>query len=220
MAMEPEKKRKLINIGVGAVNAVLLAAVIFIFVRYSDNSRSAIYGQNIDNITNLNHSAAQAADSYLAYYTQRVKDKSSYIQNASMSLTQAQDYLFNSNSDNSDTFELIGTDCKGYLIQKDSSGNYISLDYMTNSSYPEIQTICQASSDATNLTASYVSEFNDAYSGYASFGVYTHLKIDTAYYTLFFIDKSENLIADIEKPGGYEGMATVLMDLNGNYIGP
>jgi signal transduction histidine kinase/CheY-like chemotaxis protein len=218
--MTLEKQQKWGTIGVGLLNLFFVGCIASLFVSYGQKNRQEIIDQNISGIANLNQSSATIAQASFEYQTQRLLDKGQYIEKSGFTLDQAKEYIFLSNHDNTNSFELVEQNGKGTLLQKDDSGAFIDVAY-TASTYSSLLSIFKGAHE--DATASYTPEFTDSYSARKSFAFYTYVTTFDAgtphYSTLMCITLSSVFRASMEQKGNYgEALSTVLIDGSGNYI--
>jgi hypothetical protein len=168
--MTLEKQQKWGTIVVGALNLLFVGFIVSLFVSLfvscGQKNRQEIIDQNISGIANLNQSSATIAKASFEYQSQRLLDKAQYIEKSGFSTTEAENYLYLSNHDNTSSFELIAQNGKGVLLQKDDSGQFVSLAY-ASSSYPALYSIFQAANGQDGAT--YTPEFTDAFTARRSF---------------------------------------------------
>ena len=122
------------------INILCVISILVLLVVYSNIYRVRIYNQNVGDIDNLNHASASIAESYFKSREQHLTDLARYIEYSQFTLEEALHYIYQSNSNVDEQYQLIGADATGYLVDLEKDGSYIPLDY-TNKNYYELQSI-------------------------------------------------------------------------------
>jgi signal transduction histidine kinase/CheY-like chemotaxis protein len=223
MENKREKKERIWNIVIIVTNVAMIGGVIASFLFFRDQYSKKLNAENLANITNINQSSAEIASAYFVNRQQKLNDLGKYAASANLNHDDFLSFIYNSNSDADNSFELIGTDNKGFLAAKDTGGNFIALDY-TSADYDKLQAIFSASGSGTG-SASYVCtpEFTDPYTISRSSALYAYMSLDDGTgtkksYTLMSVNKSASVSQMIGVTGGYAKLATTLMNSNGDYI--
>jgi signal transduction histidine kinase/ActR/RegA family two-component response regulator len=215
--MQKKRKQAVSHILLTILNMGLVALLISLFVNYNQGKQAKMKESNVTNIGNINHLAARTASTVFMDQEEKLMDKKKWIQKSAYTMSQAENYLANSNSDPTGFFELVNCkDYSGYSIDNDSTVTEISYQ---NTDYASLQSIFKAVSENPD-TVSYTPEFTDAYKAVQSLAFYSYLtfsdKSDS--YTLLYVSKSKVYSSLFQDTSEYETLATVLMNPSGNYL--
>ena len=85
-------------------------------------------------------------------------------------------YIYQSNSNVDEQYQLIGADATGYLVDLEKDGSYIPLDY-TNKNYYELQSIFTTVATEEQTVANFAPEFTNIHDGIKCFAQYTQVKV-------------------------------------------
>lgn len=212
--------RRLINpVHLVAVNAVLFAAIVVLFVSYMNDYNKELYEQNLNDISNVNQSVARISAELSASEERKLSNILQYLKFHSFTSDELMEYIFEYNADSNVTFQLIGEDYNGYVIDKDEGGSFIPVSY-NNKDYLKIQQIVSSSDSSVDVIPFSV-EFTDPYTGLRSFARYSHISVVESgvekCYTLMSVYKSSDFIDHINYESGFEGLSTVLINDDGGY---
>ncbi|HKM21088.1 MAG TPA: ATP-binding protein [Lachnospiraceae bacterium] len=204
------------------INILCVISILVLLVVYSNIYRVRIYNQNVGDIDNLNHASASIAESYFKSREQHLTDLARYIEYSQFTLEEALHYIYQSNSNVDEQYQLIGADATGYLVDLEKDGSYIPLDY-TNKNYYELQSIFTTVATEEQTGANFAPEFTNIHDGIKCFAQYTQVKVvnedgTEQWMTLMSVSESKNFINSIQLDGEYDGMSSVLIDGSGNYI--
>jgi signal transduction histidine kinase/CheY-like chemotaxis protein len=201
-------------------NVVLIVSTLLVFLIYNNDNRKKMAQQNLNDITNINESSAKISSSYFLTSKKRLDDSVKYITEQNLTHDQTLDYMRLSDSDEKSTFELVGTDYKGFATILDGT-SYTAVSY-TSGDYATIQAIFAAAGTSTATGLLCTPEFTDYNTGFNSFALYAYLTLDNGGtatpYTLMEVTKSSSISSNISLDGGYSGIATTLVNSSGDYL--
>lgn len=201
------------------VNIVLLTAIFIMFFVYMQAYNNKIYEQNLGDIRNVNQASAQIAMELSASHGRRLENLRKYLTKHLLSSQQLMEYVADTNAEDDVNFQIIGSDYTGYVLQQDADGNFPSVSYQARD-YLNIRQIIDAA-DTSITDVPITVEFTDPYTGSRSFGRYIYVKAQEngkeKTYTLLAIFKSASFSEHISLDGGFDGMATVLINEDGSY---
>ncbi|MCI2069604.1 MAG: ATP-binding protein [Bacilli bacterium] len=216
--MKHSHKRNLIVIG---VDLALIGATIASFVVYSSDYRAKLKAQNLSDIQNLNTSSAKISSAIFLNSQNRLADIIKYIEKKQFTVSEAMSFIADSSNDANTQFELIGADYTGFVYTKGLT-SFPSVEYDATD-YGALKTIFSSTDPASFTNLLCTPEFSDRYNGVKSFAIYNYVTISDGAggfnrYTLMDIYASSSLANDIALDGGYTGMATTLINQNGDYL--
>lgn len=205
-----------------AINVICGLVILITFIAYTVIYHDRLHRQNIRDIENLNKSATTMAGLYFKSANKQVRDMAKYINFSKFTEEEALKYIYYSDSDNNAGYQLIGEDYTGHVTEMNERREFIAVDYTSNS-YRTLQNIFSKISKKQINTFGFMPEFTDGFNAAKSFAIYVPVDImgedgtkETK--TLMYVNKTKSFIDSIQMDGGYQGMSTVLIDNNGNYI--
>ena len=200
------------------INLFLVCGIIAVFLFYNARYQKKIEQQNIDDITNINHSAANVSSSFFLNQQKRLADVIQYAALVDFSENELLAFLCESNSDTRSNYELIGEDAAGYAAIREES-EPVPVNYAV-ADYHELKKIFSSTDAEDDSEILCTPEFTDQYTALTSFALYRHIKIKESgkSYTLMVVFQSSDFKNQIALDGGYKDIATVLINKNGDYI--
>ncbi len=216
------EKSPFMAVTVAVLNVVLLVITIILYGCYTDAYSKRLQEENLDNIANMNQSAANNMTALIDSWNIKLEDTIQYASRHDCTLDEALAYIEDANSSDERYFELIGSDYTGYLACLDEKGEFIPVSYQGHS-YEELQKAFDRDEEAGQLTASFAPEFTDDMTALKHFALYCHLPLADGvggqeWYTLMLAAKSSDVLAVFNSQIDFEGQSTVLVEEDGNYI--
>ena len=219
--MKTRKKRNPQSLFILLLNILLLATAIFMMYRYVAVYQEKLWEENLNNIANLNQSAANNATSLMDSWRIKLDDVAGYVSHHAMTCDEALVLLEETNSTSSRQFQLIGSDYTGYLARRDASGAFIPLSYQSGS-YTDLQSIFDAKGETATNAIRFAPEFTDQVTAHKYFALYTHLTLAGAgggeTHTLLLAGRAQDMLGVFNSQNVFEGLSSVLIDSRGNYI--
>src|SRR5574344_2463587 len=116
------KKKNRYGIFIVCVNIVLISCIIVVFVLFGANNNNKLREKNIVDIKNINQSSANISSIFFNNQRVNLYNVIQFITKKELSYNEALSYICDSHSDTKYTYELVGTDCKGFAAVR--NGNY------------------------------------------------------------------------------------------------
>jgi signal transduction histidine kinase/CheY-like chemotaxis protein len=200
------------------VNLFLVLSIAAVVVFSTVSYRRKLEQQNIDDITNINRSAANISGAFFRNQQKRLADAIQYANARGLDQNGILLYLCDSNSDGKSNYELIGPDGKGYVTAKGRTG-FFFVDY-SSADYRELRKIFADAGADESEEIRCTQEFTDRYTAARSFALYQHLKLSGSdkVYTLMEVSRADDFDGQLKLNGGYSDIATVLMKQSGDYV--
>ena len=219
--MTDETKRKNKIVYIILINVFSIFLIIISFGIYNKGYQDKLSKQNINDIVNINQSAANISSAFFASQKNRLLDIAKYVTNQPMKHDELLDYIERSVYEGESSFQLIGTDCQGGLASRET-GDYIAVDY-TSQDYGELIKIFKNAKAGEKLDAAFVPEFTDNHTGSKSFALYCYVPFineseELEYATLLAVSNTAYFREYINVDGGFKNFSTVLIDENGDYV--
>jgi len=218
MAGKEEKTRSLLVL---LANLALIFCVAAVFLLYANSNRDKIRQQNLADIENINQASSNISGAFFRNQKRRLADTAQYVSLRCFTLNEALDYICDSNSDSYSSYELVGSDCRGWAaVRRD--GGYVPVDY-THIDYAALDLVFTKSGPSGVAGIRCTGEFTDGYTAAKSFALYSYVSLKDSSgtvreYTLLAILRSASFADVIDLSGGYKDMATVLVNANGDYV--
>lgn len=205
------------------INLCFVLLLITVFFVYNNDYRQKLYEQNLNDVRNINQSAASISSAVLLAQKNKVEDIAKYVSAHHLSYQQTLQYIDDVNASGNGSFELIRADFTGNIVSKNHPGVFPEIAY-NRSDYGALQSIFSVAGDPDK--AEYVSctpEFTDASSAVRSFAIYTYLQItdesgQIVPHTLLSVSNSEEVVHTINIDSGYDGLSSVITNTNGDYV--
>lgn len=217
-----EEKKRWIQIALVLINICMLSVMIVLFHNYDQKNDEIIYEQNVDDIANINQAAANISYSFFNGRKTELIGASLFAKENHCTLNELMNYLYVTNAQKTTCYELVSTDCTGYLVKKDDNGDFVPLDY--SKGYHDFNKTLHAGALLHNSEeVRFVPEFTDAASSMKSFALCIDIELlsdtsETEKYTLMAVAQTSDFNDFLNLDSGYEKLATILMDQSGNYI--
>ena len=208
-------------------NLACVIALVLLFLNYTNDYRTRLYTQNVNDITHLNESAATIATVSFQDQATRLQSIEQYIISKNMTLAETTDYIYSVDTTNENSFfELVGSNGVGYVISRNNS-DLIKVTYSSDR-YSALNNIFNSTNALPDGALAMTPEFTDQYTGYRSFALYTQLTLlndshESGVYTLMYITNSSTFLSSISTQNGvtssYDDLSIVLMnETAGDYI--
>lgn len=217
-----EEKKRWLQIALVLINICMLIVMIVLFHNYDQKKDEIIYEQNVDDIANINQAAANISYSFFNGRKTELIGASLFAKENHCTLNEFMNYLYVTNAQKTTCYELVSSDCTGYLVEKDDNGDFIPLDY--SKGYHDFNKTLNASALLHNSEeVRFVPEFTDASSAMKSFALCIDIELlsdtsESEKYTLMAVAQTSEFNDFLNLDSGYEKLATILMDQSGNYI--
>lgn len=197
-----------------SVNLFFIICVAAIFIIYTTNAKKRIYDENISNIVNINRAASRDAYSSFQSQSNKVGDIYQYLNNSTLSLEEATQYIYDSTSvNNNHKYALIDTQGVGKI----AASTLVDVSY-TEFDYNHLKEIFE-NAKAGDLFIGIAPEFTDKVTGSLLFALYTYIKLgDEKIYTLLSMSTSSTASKVFGENLSYKQLSSTLLDLEGNYI--
>src|SRR5574344_2182473 len=214
-----KNKRKSLGVFIVSVNIAIILGIISLFVIISTSNNYKLREQNIADIRNINQSSANISSMFFMNQKRSLSDIVQYITTKGLSHDEALSYICDSHSYKKDIYELVNSKCTGYAAIK-TEEYYVPVDY-THISYRNFNKVFQDFDNEDDREFSV--EFTDGFTANRSCALHEHVNLKNKdgiieTYTLLIVSKSTDFSSLIELNAGYEGMSTVFIDGNGNYV--
>lgn len=213
-------KRRLWTVMLLTQNLLLVVAVVFLFITYVNDYKAKLFEQNLNDILNINQASAQISSEFVKSRGRKLNNITKYLSINKLDVYELLKFLDDIDADADSSFQLLGPDYTGYVAIRDENGQYPSISYR-NSNYAELQKIVDAASYPGG--DSFMPEFTDQHTAARAFARYIYVPVandngSEEYYTLLAVSSSNYLLDMIRIDGGYEGLSTVLINNNGDYL--
>lgn len=219
MKINPFREKKISTLII--FNALLITLMVILFFSYRSNSEEQIREQNLNDVFNINRSAANISSEFFTSQHQKMDDILRYQSKHNLSREEFIQFIDDSNASEDTTFELIGNDYKGIAIVAAKPNETEAVSY-EHTDYAAMQEIFRgAKGQYDNI--SFTPEFSDNRTGVKSFAFYGYVSLLDSTgrsnpYTLMAITETSVFNDMIDLDGGFDHMATALINNDGGYI--
>lgn len=201
------------------LNLLIVAAIILLFFTYMRDYNRKLYEQNLSDIRNVNQASAQIASELSASHARKLGNLRHYLARHALSTEALMEFVDDMNADEDTRFHLIGADYTGHVLQRDTDGQFPDVSYQAKD-YLKIHQIVDRA-DSRLLGIPFTAEFTDPSTGSRCFGRYIYVTArdggEEKCYTLLAVFRSAAFSEHINLDGGFDRMATVLINADGGY---
>lgn len=213
------------------INIALLTTTVVFCVVFIRDSNTELRNENIENISNINKSAAEYTSSIVESYGIKLSDLCNSIKYSNLDLRESLDLIYNTNSDTNINFEIIrtstdtvdgdyytGTAYTGYITVKLEDGNYQAVTYASEN-YSDLQISFDDTDDddfvgKVCLTPEFYSNATLKW----NFGTYKHVEISGKLYCVLLYVKTSYIQGLLNTFNDYDGQSTIFVNTKGDYI--
>ncbi len=203
-----------------AFNIIFISLAVAFIVSYKIGYDKKLYEQNLNDIVNINHSAANISSEFYNSKERKLKDIMRYQELHRLSKNEFLQYIFDTNQSLDTNFQLIDSSGNGIMVTALDNGTHKEVDY-TSYDYEELKNIFNNAKIDGNVDFS--PEFTDDGTGVKSFAFYAYFELENEdgteeKYTLMEISRSSHFIGLFDLEGGFDNLSTVIIDEKGNYV--
>lgn len=211
------------------MNAIIIASIFFVYAAYMAENREILRNENLNNIANINTSAAVNAASYIERLEIKLNDVKLTIDDKGLTMDEALEKIYESNSDSEKYIELVRKTAdesnklsfSGYSATKERAKNsYDTVDY---SGYSNLMSAFNDVDDDNYAHTCFTPEFTDQVTKNRHFALYSHVTLLDAesgedyVCTLLVSIRSAYTLAILNTQKAFD-QSSVLIDAKGNYI--